>query len=606
MLYDGDCGFCRLWIERWRAVTGDRVDYETAASRRDRFPEIPAESTERSVVLIETDGRVSLGAEAVLRALARDPSRRWMLRLYESLPGFSGVAESAYRFVAGRRRLFSRATRLLWGRTVAPPTYNLSCAVFLRAMGLVYLIAFGSLWLQIDGLYGSEGILPISDWLEAVREGAGPERYWTIPTWFWIDASDPSLHLACGVGVLASILTMLGVLTGPCLALAWTLYLSLVSAGGIFLRYQWDILLLEAGFLSILAASWRLRCRIGSCPQPPRSARLLIGWLLFRLVFASGVVKFTSGDPTWRGLTALDYHYETQPIPAWTSWYMHHMPGWFQTASLLSMFALELAVPFLLVAPRRIRHLALLLLVGLQTGFALTGNYGFFNLLSAVLCLPLLDDAAWPEFARRRLVPALPGTAGHRRLRAWLTLPIALVLAVLGAKHLVRSFRVPAPWPRIVEWTDQATEPFHLSNGYGLFAVMTTSRPEIIVEGSADGETWLPYELKWKPGEPARRPGFVAPHMPRLDWQMWFAALGNFQSAPWFSQFAYRLLTGSHAVIGLLERNPFPDEPPVFIRGAVYEYHFTEPGDPSGDWWRREPKGPYTPVLKLKADPPSR
>jgi hypothetical protein len=135
---------------------------------------------------------------------------------------------------------------------------------------------------------------------------------------------------------------------------------------------------------------------------------------------------------------------------------------------------------------------------------------------------------------------------------------------------------------------------------------MTTSRPEIIVEGSADGETWLAYEFKWKAGDPLRRPGFVAPHMPRLDWQMWFAALGNFQSAHWFSQFAYRLLTGSPAVTGLLEHNPFPDEPPAFIRGVLYEYHFTEPGDPSGAWWRRERKGPYTPVLKLKPVAPSR
>jgi hypothetical protein len=145
--------------------------------------------------------------------------------------------------------------------------------------------------------------------------------------------------------------------------------------------------------------------------------------------------------------------------------------------------------------------------------------------------------------------------------------------------------------------------PFRSINNYGLFAVMTTTRPEIIIEGSNDGVTWQPYEFKYKPGATNRRPGFVEPHQPRLDWQMWFAALGNYRQNPWFVAFCVRLLQGSPAVLDLLRKNPFPGAPPRYLRAMVYEYHFTNPAarHKSGDWWRRELKGEYLPVISLRA-----
>ena len=148
--------------------------------------------------------------------------------------------------------------------------------------------------------------------------------------------------------------------------------------------------------------------------------------------------------------------------------------------------------------------------------------------------------------------------------------------------------------------------PFRSVNNYGLFAVMTTNRPEIIVEGSNDGEKWLAYEFKWKPGDLKRAPGFVEPHMPRLDWQMWFAALGNYQQNPWFINFLYRLLQGSSEVTRLLQTNPFSNAPPQYIRAVVYDYHFTDAATRArdGTWWRRELKGRYCPTLSLRAGTP--
>jgi hypothetical protein len=149
--------------------------------------------------------------------------------------------------------------------------------------------------------------------------------------------------------------------------------------------------------------------------------------------------------------------------------------------------------------------------------------------------------------------------------------------------------------------------PFRTINSYGLFAIMTTSRPEIIIEGSMDGRTWLAYEFRHKAGDVRRRPSFVAPHQPRLDWQMWFAALGSARSNPWFGSFCFRLLQGKSEVLELLEKNPFPDRPPRYIRATGYEYHFTTTAEreKDGAWWKREKTGEYYPSHSLGgAGPP--
>ena len=168
--------------------------------------------------------------------------------------------------------------------------------------------------------------------------------------------------------------------------------------------------------------------------------------------------------------------------------------------------------------------------------------------------------------------------------------------------QLLGLFRVRSPWFFPVAVAQNILEPFRSLNRYGLFAVMTTSRPEIIVEGSNDGETWLAYEFKYKPGNPKRPPGFVAPHQPRLDWQMWFAALGTYRENPWLINFCIRLLQGSPQVLRLLEKNPFPESPPSYIRAVVYDYRFTNLATKHSDgtWWRRERRDLYCPVLSLR------
>ena len=592
-IFDGDCGFCRFWIGRWKSLTQDRVDYAPYQEVSRRFPEIQPETFARAMQLVEPSGEVLEGAHAVFAVMALRPRGGFPLKLYRNLPGFAWISELSYRFVAGHRRLASWVTRALWGNNPHKPAYGLASSLFLRLLGLCYLAAFLSLWVQIDGLVGSRGILPVAQFLNWAHGRVGGEAYRLLPTLCWLDSGDRFLHVLCAGGTLASISLIAGLAPSVCLVAAWVFYLSLSVAGQVFLEFQWDLLLLETGFLAILFAprSWRLRGAF----EPPTAHLWLLRWLLFRLMFSSGFVKLASGDSTWRHLTALTFHYETQPLPPWTAWFIQQLPASFQKASCLGMFAVELVVPFLFFCPRRLRLLACGALVAFQLSIAGTGNYAFFNLLTIALCVLLVDDEAFPRKLRERWSGRLAGA----RWPNWLRMPVAAAVLLGSLIEFSATLGHTGAWPGVVLRLARAVSPYRSINTYGLFAVMTTSRPEIVVEGSEDGRVWQAYEFRWKPGDPSGRPRFVAPHQPRLDWQMWFAALGSYQENPWFISFLARLLQGSPEVLDLLEKNPFPDHPPRFIRAVVYDYHFTdaETRRRTGAWWRREARGLYCPVL---------
>jgi hypothetical protein len=521
--------------------------------------------------------------------------------------------------------------------------------LFLRLLGLIYLIAFLSLWTQIEGLIGRNGILPAVEYLEAISQRVGPERYWWLPTFCWLSASDGFLHLQCAAGTLFALLLVAGVAPVLDLVFLWALYLSLSTVCRDFLGFQWDILLLETGFLAIFLAPRQWLPNRSRETPPSLTVLWLARWLLFRLMFMSGAVKLLSADSTWWNLTALEVHYETQPLPTWIGWHAHQLPAWFQKMSVLVMFVIELGLPVLIFGLRHLRAMACGGFLLLMLVISLSGNYCFFNLLTVALCLLLLDDRLLRRFLPNRITaPTAP--PAHEpfltRPSATLSLPVEergqregrsgrfpeampaqssedslplsrfhplrvgllgllalMILLISGVETLARLTgreRIPPLLLRVV----QAVSSFRTVNSYGLFAVMTTTRPEIIVEGSNDGSTWLAYEFKWKPGEAARRPVFVAPHQPRLDWQMWFAALGTYRQNPWFMSFLVRLLQGSPDVSALLARNPFPDKPPRRIRAVLYEYRFTdrETRVKTGHWWRRERKGIYCPEIALRQE----
>ena len=561
MLFDGDCHFCRRWIERWRETTSGEVDYAPFQEVGAQFPEIPRENCERAVQFIEKDGTVVSGAEAVFRSLRYGRGPKWLAGAYDRVPGCAAVTETAYGFVARNRMLASWGTRLLWGKDVRRPSYSITRQVFLRALGLIFLIAFVSLWTQVDGLIGANGVSPVATFLPAAQEQLGARATYVLPTLCWLNSSDQFLHVLCGAGVAFSLLLIAGILPALALLLLFVCYLSLTIAGQTFLSFQWDILLLETGFLAIFFAPWSWRLNSKREPPVSSAALFLLKLLLFKLMFMSGVVKLTSGDESWWDLTAMNYHYLTQPLPTVLGWWAHQAPHWLQKFSTgFTLFA-ELVVPFLIWMPRRARLLGAGLLIGLQVMIGLTGNYAFFNLLTIVLCLLLIDDAVWRKLVGRDSVEPescgrlLSGSTESRPTAAvarFAAIAVLVATLPLNALLIFTAFKPEALPPRALVTFKDLVEPYHIVNGYGLFRVMTKTRPEIVLEGSADGIDWLPYEFKWKPGDLQNAPRRVAPHQPRLDWQMWFAALGTYRQNYWLLGLCDRLLENSPEVVALL------------------------------------------------------
>jgi lipase maturation factor 1 len=622
MIWDGECHFCKRWIERWREITAGKVDYTTYQEAAARFPEIPIERFKRAVAFIEPDGEAFFAAEAVYRSLRYRSSRKWLTWSYYHVPGFAAVSETAYKLIARNRSLGSSFTRLLWGKDVRPPTYFWARRWFLRALGLIYLIAFVSLWAQIDGLVGSNGMSPVRQFLPVVRQQLGPDAYSLLPTLCWFDSSNAFLHFLCGGGAVLSLLLILGIAPALSLVALFIFYLSLTVAGQVFLNFQWDVLLLETGFLSIFLAPWRLwprdllwwtRSPIPAIASPvPWAGLFLLKFLLFKLMLMSGVVKLTSGDDSWgwlnhsfhwSALTALDYHYWSQPLPTVFAWWADKSAEWFKHFSVAFCLAVEIIAPFFIWAPRRPRLIAAGLMIFLQIVIALTGNYCFFNLLTIALCLLLIDDSVVASLCRGIFRRGASDTATQRRdynrVSAYAAIAVIVVTLPINAWLIFGAFTPQSRPPGWLANFYEQVEAFRIVNGYGLFRVMTKDRDEIVIEGSADGIEWLPYEFKWKPGDVKRAPGWCAPHQPRLDWQMWFAALETPQQNPWLAGLIVRLLENSRDVTGLLARNPFPDKPPQYIRAMFYRYRFTnnEERRQTGAWWKRQELREYLPTI---------
>jgi predicted DCC family thiol-disulfide oxidoreductase YuxK len=590
LIYDGDCGFCGYWARYWRKLTGESVEYRPYQQVLAQYPTISEADFQRAVQFIAPDGHRASGAEASFLTLAHARGKGFWLALYRYLPGFAPVSELAYAYIARRRPAFYRLSLMLWGRNHEPPRYELVSFLFLRLFGLVTLSAFVSFAVQAEGLIGSHGILPLHELIDALAR-LGPERFVLAPMVFWLNDSDLAIQVVCWAGAGLSLMLVLNLLPRLSLVLIYALYLSLLYAGQTFMTFQWDTFLLETTVVALLMSF------------KPATGVWLARWLLFRFLFMSGVVKLISGDPNWRNLSALSYHFLTQPLPTPLAWYAASLPLGLLKVATGAMFFVELILPFLIFCPRRLRFVSAFGILMLQSCILATGNYNWFNLQTMLLCLPLFDDKA----LRRILPPRLLGLAQARAKtqppRRAVTIVVnaaALLMVFLSLVQMDERFGGSPPGPALA--IDDVFEPFHIVSPYGLFAVMTTTRNEIIVEGSDDGVQWREYEFRYKPGDVMRRPPWNIPHQPRLDWQMWFAALDDPQRLPWFSRFLERLLENEPSVTALIERNPFPDKPPTYVRAEFYDYTYAGNDDhAAGRWWDRRLTGLYFPAARLKA-----
>lgn len=474
---------------------------------------------------------------------------------------------------------------------LTPPAdqLRLTSWLFLRLLALIYAVAFLSLAVQVAGLAGPQGILPLERYQTEVAQNLGRPAAWIwLPSLFWLTgASDIVLQGSALLGAALSLLLLLGRWQRAILIALFLLYLSLYHACQIFTNFQWDILLLETGFLAIFL----LR---GAHPL----LILLFEWLLFRLRFMSGFFKLASGDPSWAGFTALNHYFETQPLPHTGAWYAHQLPDWLHAGGVgLTLFS-ELIVPCFIFLPRPLRLAAAAITIGVQLLIIATSNHNFINLLTLLLCLFLLDDRIvgrlLPRTLRERII-ARPQSG--RRAGVWpLVLAAALILPASLIGFSGKLFRQSLPAP--VMAIHHGITRLGIGNIYHLFPTMQTERRELIIQGSLDGTRWQSYGFKYKPGDPKRRPPLNLPHQPRLDWMLWFVPTQHPVQMYWFGEFMRRLKQGSTSVTGLLAENPFPDQPPRYLRVLSYRYEFTdgETRRQTGAWWRTTYLGEFPQV----------
>ena len=477
-----------------------------------------------------------------------------------------------------------------------PARYWLVRFALLRGLGLIYSVAFSIAYAQGPGLIGSRGLLPAARFVSRIHYG---DAFLQYPTLFYWNASDAVLRGASACGLALALAVLLGVENSAVMFLLWLLDLSFCHVGQIFWGYGWEILLLEAGFLAIFICPLRSVMPLSSSLPPPPLVIWMLRWLLFRLMFGAGLIKLR-GDPCWRDLTCLVYHYETQPVPSPASWLFHQAPVWVHQIGVAFNHLVELIAPFGVFGPRRLRLTACGLIVVFQTLLIVSGNLSFLNWLTLVVAIACLDDRALGRVLPGRFERAAERLEAAARPNRAHTIAVGVLACLVGVLSIGPVLNMLSPHQEM----NSSFEPLHLVNTYGAFGSVGRVRNEIVLQGTseANAETathWLDYELPCKPGDVRRRPCLITPYHYRLDWQMWFAAMSEPESEPWFVNLVYKLLIGEPAVTRLFARDPFPQQPPRFVRAEFFEYHFARIGDGSGAYYRRKLLGLYLEPVSL-------
>lgn len=461
--------------------------------------------------------------------------------------------------------------------------YHIASWLFLRALGLIYFIAFLSLAVQVDGLVGPNGILPLVNLQDSLYQRHGIEAVLRSPSVFWFNASDLALVASAYVGCILAMALLFGYWQRTSLILLFILYLSQYHANQIFLNFQWDTLLLEAGFLAIFLVK-----------GPSRLLIFLFHWLLFRLRFMSGTSKIALEDPSWADFSSLLYYFETQPLPHTGSWYFHQLPEWMLRAGTGVTFFAELIVPFFIFLPRPFRIFAAVVTIAMQLLIIASSNHNFVNLLTIALCLFLLDDRLLKKLSW--LKPNFSGIGRFSHVVV-LVAGIAIFVSSLSAFYQMMITR-GKPLPEFIYQPSLWVRSYGLGHIYHIFPTMQVERQELEVQGSYDGVHWQSYQFKYKPGDISRRPPLNLPHQPRLDWMVWFVPPQHTRQMRWYEQFLQSLYEGSPQVLKLLAHNPFKHKPPNYLRVLAYRYQFTTPAEreKTGNWWKRELLGEFPDV----------
>ena len=479
---------------------------------------------------------------------------------------------------------------------VQKDTYWLTRFVMLRWLGFIYLVAFYAAARQLVPLVGANGLTPASLFIEQLRQnGVG---FTSLPMLFWFDCSDTALRVVPWIGAALSCVVLAGYANALMMAVLWILYMSIVHVGQAWYGFGWEMQLLETGFLAIFLCPL-LEARPFPSRAPPLPVIFLFRWLIVRIMLGSALIKLR-GDSCWTDFTALYYFFETQPIPNPVSAWFHFLPHPLLRVGVGVCFAVELVAPFFAFWPRWGRTIAGLLIAGFQATLIVSGNFSFFNFLTILPALACLDDRFWgllfPTWLKRCAMEAKLAEKPSRVMRgtAW---AVTALVAVLSVNPVLNLFS-PS------QMMNTSFDPLELVNTYGAFGTVGRDRPTIIFEGSnsaapATATDWKEYPYAAAPWDPARAPVQVAPYQPHLDWQLWFAAMGEYREYPWTLNLVWKLLHNDPGTLSLFGGNPFPDHPPRYIRAVLYNYKFARPGNPEHVYWTRERLGLWLPPLSV-------
>ena len=479
-----------------------------------------------------------------------------------------------------------------WRTAGTPPTYWLTRFVLLRLLGLLYAVAFLVAINQMLPLIGANGLLPVGAFLQQVSAGFGSAGagFARLPSLFWLGHSDATLLAAAWVGFGLACVVAAGYANAVLLAALWVLYVSFVHVGQEWYGYGWEIQLTETGFLAIFLCPL-LDGRPFPKYAPPQPILVLFRWLACRIMLGAGLIK-VRGDDSWRDSTALYYHFETQPIPGPLSRWFHFLPHPALRVGVWFNWLAELGAPLFVFGPRLARHAAGLVIILFQLTIVLSGNLSFLNWLTIVPALACFDDGFWARLLPRELVQraataaAVAEESRPGRVTAWVVTAVVALLSIQPALNMVSPGQV----------MNTSFDPLDLVNTYGAFGSVGQQRLNVVFEGTLDdnpGEQahWVPYPYKGLPVVLTQRPPQVAPYQLRLDWQMWFASMATPADYPWTLHLVWKLLHNDPGAVGLFAENPFPRQPPRYVRAVRYRYWFAPPGNPQGRWWQRERVG---------------
>ncbi|MGY2131934.1 lipase maturation factor family protein [Hymenobacter sp. HD11105] len=475
--------------------------------------------------------------------------------------------------------------------------------MLLRLLGALYAVAFLVAINQIIPLIGSNGLLPVGLYLERVSEALGSDvaGFLRLPSLFWLWHSDAALLTVAWIGFVLSCVVVAGYANALLLTVLWFLYMSIVHVGQEWYGYGWEIQLTETGFLAIFLCPL-LDLRPFPRYAPPTPIIVLFRWLAFRIMLGAGLIKLR-GDEIWRDSTALYYHFETQPIPGPLSRWFHFMPRIALHVGVWFNWLAEIVAPFFVFGPRLARHIAGVVIIVFQLSIIVSGNLSFLNWLTIVPALACLDDGFWAKVLPRVLVQKAEAAAARAEVSksmlttAWVVTAVVAVLSIQPALNIVSPGQI----------MNTSFDPLGLVNTYGAFGTVGRERFNVVFEGtmdedSSDQANWKPYIYKGLPVALDQRPPQIAPYQLRLDWQMWFAAMSSPAEYPWTVNLIWKLLHNDPNAVSLFARNPFPDQPPRYIRAVLYRYRFAEPGNEQGLYWNRDRVGIW--LRAMSADDP--